>query len=492
MKHASEERNTANWLSVAAGSPAIVVGSVLVAVAFGFALPEWPWDAIAVLVLIPLGLAAPTAAVVAILAITVLVPWDLQDQFQIFGGGQGERGVLFVDALLLLALARTGWMIVRRRIEFDLPMLLGTIVTGLLAAATVWGIARGTNISDAASEGRRVLFGSCTFLLVWPLLRDRATRRTLARWLVILGLALAIWGLVQYQFDVSYSTAGDVGVRSGLASKQLQGGMYVYPVAITLAWTALVTGVARTSAAKFALGAVLALNAICVVLTLERTLMLASALGCGFVVVIAGTAARRAAIKWGSGVAGLLLVGAVVAETHARSALERMALVGNLDSDNSYTHRVVEANVMHEQIAARPFLGSGFGATVTWGVPNKFATGTTTFADLGYHWLAWKIGLPLAVLIVVILIRAVFRRSRGLDAAQWHVLRIGSRGSLLALLTISILFGVFNALGVTAVIGLLVAVCFSSTTDSLYERKTHCPDREEENPLITARMETAR
>lgn len=467
---------TESWSTV------IVLGSALGAAAFGLAVPVSPWDAVAVLLLILLGLAAPTAAVGIILAITLLVPWNLQDQFQIFGGGPGERGVSFVDALLLVALVRTGWMVIRRRIDFDVPMLLGTIVSGALVAATLWGMARGANVSDAANEGRRVLFASGTFLLAWPLLRDVAARRVIMRWLVGIGLALAIWGLVQYLFDVGYTGTGDVGVRGGLASKQLQGGMYAYPVVVIIAWAALVTGAARTTRDKVLSGAVLALNTVCVMLTLERTLVLASALGCGFVVIVAGARAGGPALKWGAGMVGLLVMGAVVAQTHTRSALDRMALIGDLGSDNSYTHRIIEANLVGGQIADHPILGSGFGAAVSWAGQNKFASGTTTFADLGYHWLAWKVGLPLAALIVVLILLAVFRRTRGFEGADWHALRMGARGALLALLVIAVLFGVFNALNITAAIGLLVAVCFSARN----------PNQESTSDVVAKGMETAR
>jgi hypothetical protein len=141
-----------------------------------------------------------------------------------------------------------------------------------------------------------------------------------------------------------------------------------------------------------------------------------------------------------------------------------MALLGNPDSDNSYTHRMIEADVISAQIAAHPIVGSGLGAAVTWGVQDKFATNTTPFADLGYHWLAWKIGLPAAVAITLLLLRAIFRRTPGVDERDWHALRIGSRGSLLALSLITVMFGVFNALGITAVIGLLLAICYSEKT----------------------------
>jgi len=448
-------------LSMAAKSPGVVIGAGLAAMVFGLTLPASPWDAVAVLVLLPLGMLMPTGALVAILAITVLVPWDVQSYFQILGG-HGHRGVLFVDALLLLALLRTGWSVVRRRTAFDLPMVLGTTVAAILAAATVWGVAQGAGLSAAGNEGRRALFGACTFLLAWPLLREPESRRVITRWLVVIGLALGIWGFSQWFFDVGYSTAGDVGVRGGLSSGQLQGGMYAYPVVVALAWSALIAGVPKTSAHRALLVTVLALNTICVFLTFERTLIVSTALACGFVVANAGVQARRNAKRWIPAIGVSLFVGTVLAAEQARTALEKITLLNDVHSDNSYSHRMIEADVVQEQILARPLFGSGFGATVTWG-DRDFAVNTTSFADLGYHWLAWKIGLPGAILIAVILLAAVIRRARGEQSDPWRAIQIGSRGGLLALVVTSLLFGVFNALGITAVIGLLVAISYSGT-----------------------------
>jgi hypothetical protein len=439
------------------------IASGIAALIFGVGLPHSPRDTIALLVLLPLGCAAPTVSVLVLLAITVLVPWDVQSHFQILGG-HGHRGVLFIDALLLVALARSGWQIIRRRTQFDSPMMWGTIVAAILAAATLWGVAQGADVSAAGNEGRRVLFGASTFLLVWPLLRDPLARKLIARWLPIIGLALGFWGLAQWLFDVPYSSAGDVGVRGGLSSGQLQGGLYAYPVAVTLSWAALIAGRVKRTGVKALLGSVLAVNTVCLFLTFERTLMVSTALACCFVAAIGGAEARRHAVRWGAVLLLLVAVGVALGAAQARTAFERMALLGNVDSDNSYTHRMIEADVISAQIAAHPIIGSGLGAAVTWGVQDKFATNTTPFADLGYHWLAWKIGLPAAVAITMLLLRAIFRGTPGIDERDWHALRIGCRGSLLALSLISVMFGVFNALGITAVIGLLLAICYSDQT----------------------------
>lgn len=447
-------------ITVATATPGVALGCGLLAIAFGLALPVSPWHAIAVLVLVPLSLAAPTATVLAVLAITVLVPWGLQDHFKVIGSS-GHRGLLFVDALLGLALLRTGWMVVSRRVPFDRQMAMGAIVGATLLAATIMGMARGADISAAGNEGRRALFGAGTFLLAWPLLRDPNVRQILARGLLAIGLALGVWGLAQWLFDFGYSSTGDIGVRGGLTSGQLQGGMYAYPVAVIITWAVLISGGIRSAPVKILLAIVLALNIVCLFLTFERTHMAATALACAFVLARAGVSARRHARGWILAIVAVGMVGSLIAQSHARTAVERLALLGDVRNDNSYSARVLQWNAVSSEIAERPLAGSGFGATVTWGLRDKIAVNTTPFTDLGYHWLAWKVGIPGAALIVVILIRAVLRQTRGFDGDPWAALRLGARGAVLALLVISALFGVFNALGITALIGFLVAVCYS-------------------------------
>jgi hypothetical protein len=182
---------------------------------------------------------------------------------------------------------------------------------------------------------------------------------------------------------------------------------------------------------------------------------------CVVVVCLYGSAAGSRAMKGGAVGLSLLVVGMVVLQAEASSVTGRLALLSDPGSDNSYVHRVVETQVLTKQIIARPITGSGFGATVTWGVRDKYPESTTPFADMGYHWLFWKIGIPAASLIVFVLIRAVLRRTPPGEDPQWRVVRTGSRGALLALLIIAVLFGVFNSLPISAVIGLLTAVCYS-------------------------------
>lgn len=448
-----------------------VVAACIAALAFGVFLPIDPWAAVAWLILIPLAFAAPVAALAVLVVVTVLVPWQLQDTLKVIGGPD-QAGLLFVDVLVLLGLVRIGWLLVRRRLALDLPILLGAIVAAICAASLIWGLWRGADLSEAGHEWRHATLGVGAFLLAWPLMAKRSARRHLPWVLMGLGLALGLWGIAQWVFSVDFTSSGDVGVRGGLSSGQLQGGLYAYPVAVTMAWAALVTGQLRNVSVKALLAVILLLNTVCLLLTFERTFMVATTVACVFVVVTSGVGARRSAARWTGVIAALLIVGAAIAPAEAQTALDRLTSVGRMGSDNSYTHRLAEAHVLTEEIAARPVTGSGFGATVTWGVPDTFDTSTTPFADMGYHWLGWKIGLPAAATVLLLLGRAVLRRIPGKDSAEWHALRTGSRASLLALMLIGITFGVFDALGITAVMGLLVAVCYSRA-DSLSDPRPY-------------------
>jgi hypothetical protein len=462
------------------------------ALAFGLLLPVAPWDAVAWLILLTTAFAAPVGTVGLLVAITVLVPWDLQAAFKVIGGPD-QPGLLFVDVLMLLGLVRIGWLLERRRLAFDTPLLVGTVVAALCTGALLWGVGTGANISEAGHEWRRVTLGVGTFLLAWPLMAVPTARRRLVWVLIGVGLTLGLWGIAQWAFSVGYTTSGDMGVRDGLGSGQLQGGLYAYPVAVAMAWAALVSGQLRSAAARWLLAGVLLVNAICVLLTFERTLLLASVLACVFVTVVLGPAARPRAYKMAGVAAVLLTVGAVVAQAEASTVTGRLALLGELDSDHSFIHRVVETQILNAEILARPITGSGFGATVTWGVPNVYQVSTTPFADMGYHWLFWKVGIPTGLLIVGALIRAVLRRSRAEESECWRVVRTGSRAALFALLIIGVLFGVFNSLLITSVMGVLVAICYSpALTPGSASVGASCPATEAEAIEFPAPQERLR
>jgi O-antigen ligase len=473
---AAAGRNGALSLApLASGSRRHAMGTacvaVLAALAFGALLPSDPLAAVAAIVVIPLALGAPVAALSALLALTVLVPFSVQDQFSVVGGS-GRPGLLLADVLLVLGLCRVGWLILSRRLRIDAPLLTAAAVALVLTGALAWGIAHGAAVSEAGHEARRVMLGVGAFVLAWPVVRDEAARRRLEKGLIALGLALGAWGLIQWGFSISYTSAADVGVRRGVdltssGRGSLQGGLYAYPVAVTLAWAALVSGRVRSTAVRWLLAAIVCLNALCAWLTYERTFWVAAAVACAVVLMMSGAHARRIAARWVPiGAVSLLVCLFALAPGEVRTAAERLVSVTRLEVDKSYEYRVIESQIVGEEIKSRPLTGSGFGATITWGKDDTFSTLTTPFAHNGYLWLAWKIGIPAAAFLVLVIAAAVVRRGPPVEEWRWHTLRIGSRAALLALLLVSVTFPAFDALGVTAVMGLLVAVCFSGGADA--------------------------
>jgi hypothetical protein len=444
----------------------LVVAAMLAALAFGLALPLAPTTAIMLLVLVPLVLLAPVAALAVLVGVAVLVPFGLQDSFAIVGG-RGTPGLLLIDGVLLLGLCRVAWLVQRRRLTLDKPMVIAAVVAFLCTAALALGILQGASISAAGHEARRVVLAAGTFLLAWPIVKDPVARRKLGPILLAIGLALGVWGLAQWLLGTSYTTsAADVGVRPGVdltstGRGQLQGGLFAYPVAVTLAWTALICGAARSTAMRATLAAVLVINGCCLLLTYERTFWAVTALGCVLAAVWSGATARGRALRWAALCTGGIATLAVLAPGEIITAVERLLSIGQLEDDNSYSYRVIESQAVIDAITQRPVIGSGFGAAITWGEDSQFAAQTTPFTHNGFLWLTWRFGIPVALFVFGVVVWAVLRRPPAGDAWPWRILRIASRAAIVGVVLVNITFPAVNALKITALLGLLLAICIS-------------------------------
>lgn len=435
--------------------------AVLGAAAFGALLPEHPLQALGLAVLVPLAIFAPVVGLGVLIFVTAIVPFDTQNDLA-FIGGEGVPGLLLVDVLLIVGLCRVAFLVFRRRVQLGSPLALAIVVGLVFAAALAVGIAGGADVSDAGHEARRLGLGVGAFILAWPILQDASSRRRLYGVLLVLGLALGIWGLAQWLFDVEFAAGGDVGVRPGVdlttgGQGQLQGGLYAFPVAITLSFAALVSGRIRSAETRWLLGAILVLNAVSLLLTFERTFWVATALACFVVLMRSGPEARRAGVRWAA-IGGVALLVSMAALGQLRTTGERLLSVGEYTTDNSYTYRTAETEHVLDEVRDKPLTGSGFGATMTWGKQGLFATQTTPFSHNGYLWLAWKIGVPAAAFVVALILIAALRRRAPPEDELLAMLRTGSQAALLALLVIAVTFPPFNALGITAIMGLLVAV----------------------------------
>ncbi|MGZ4202745.1 MAG: O-antigen ligase family protein, partial [Thermoleophilaceae bacterium] len=375
--------------------PVLLLVAGLVAIGFGALVPAAPFDSIAVICLVPLALAAPTASLALVLAITVLVPFDVQNRLSI-GGGAGVPGLLVADLLVGLGLCRLVVLAGLRRTRLRSAQLAGFVLLGLLLAALAHGVAAGASVSDAGNEARCAILGVGAFILALPLLEQPTSRRRLQLVLLALGAALGLWGIAQWVFDVAYTAAGDVGVRPGIdqiasvGGGQLQGGLYAYPVAVTLSFAALLSARGRAASLAVPAAIVLALNSVCVVLTYERTIWGATVIGCLIVAIRFGRGSWRTAgslVAIGAlGFLGLAGFGSSALPT----AVGRVTSVARYSSDNSIEARRVESAAVIRAIRAQPVAGAGYGATITWGKDGVFATTTTGFSHDGYLWLAWK------------------------------------------------------------------------------------------------------
>jgi len=445
---------------------AFLAAAAIAAVMFGSIVAGHPLEGMLLIALVPLALAAPLASFAVMLAATVLMPFDALNALSI-GGGAGVPGLLPVDVLLGLGLGRVAFGVIRGRIQATTPMLVAGVSLVALLAVLVHGVAAGASVSDAGTEARCLAFGVGSFIMAVPLLEDSRSRARLYRVLLLLGIALGLWGIAQVVLNVPYSNAGDVGVRPGIGQVasvgggQLQGGLYAFPIAVVMAFAGLVCGASRELMVRWLLAGVFGLNCLCVLLTYERSVWAASLLGCLAVAMRAGRAAWPVAARWSALGVAAVLAWAVVSPGALTTSAGRITSIFSVQSDSSAQSRAVESAAVLRAIRRSPVVGAGFGATLTWGGGNhaQFGETTTNFTHEGYLWLAWKAGVPFAVALVACLWFAALRRTRRTRDRALAALRAGCHAALLASLLVCLVFPEFNALGVTALLGLLLAVC---------------------------------
>ena len=189
-----------------------------------------------------IALWAPFVTITALLYVAVLVPFSVQNDFSV-GGGTGQPGLLMIDILVAVALARLSVGYLRRGVPGS--ALVGYVVLLVAGVQLLHGIAAGAETVNAATELRRIAVAAGGFLLALPLMAS-STRRHLPIVLLFLGAALAAWGLAQWLLEVEYN-GSDFGVREGVGltsagTGQLQGGLFVYPVAVIFSFAVLVSG----------------------------------------------------------------------------------------------------------------------------------------------------------------------------------------------------------------------------------------------------------
>lgn len=418
--------------------------------------------------LLVLAFVAPVANLVLVVFVTAIVPFSVQNRL-----GAGARGLILSDVLLLAGLVRvvpaylSGYRLERRERLVLLALTVFLVAVGL---QFLRGLAFGHDPSTAGVE-LRTLLGFATFLLAAPVVARDDARSRLFAGLLLTGLALGVWGLAQWVLNIGFEEG--FGVREGInfttsGRGQLQGGMYAFPVAAVMGFALLVSGAVRRPGQRTLIAAVTVVNLACVLLTYERTFWVATAAAILFVTIRSGRRPRARALVWGPAVVLVMLCSmATLSPGTLGAARERLLSLGQYSSDGSVRYRVVESRHVLEEIGAHPAVGAGLGAELVWSRPwEGVPTRSYHYTHNGYLWVVWKLGLPAALLLFATLAVAIAWRAPPDEEPLAQSLRRGSQGALLLLMIASITFPSFNTYGITATMGLLLAICASRLPSS--------------------------
>ena len=438
--------------------------AVLGAMAYGALVGAQPVLAAALMGLVGVAaitIYAPVAHLTLLLVFTAIVPYQTQNALF----GVGSVGLVPSDVLLLTGLARGTVVLARRPLALSEIIGLGLTVLFLLAAALQFlhGVSAGAGLSVPGDE-LRTLLGFGVVLVALPILQDEEARPRLFKALLATGLLLGLWGVLQWTVKLPYFPGA--GVREGVALTttgrgQLQGGLYAFPVAVTLAFAALLSGSVRGVFARGLLVAVIALNAVCVLLTFERTFWVVTVVACSFVILKAspGRRARALALAPLAVLAGMVTLAAVAPDT-LTTARERLLSLNQYNTDSSVAYRLRESQQVIDEIRLRPAIGSGLGAAVWWGRPaNEVPPEIHYFAHNGYLWAAWKLGVPVAILLWGSIFLAIARRGRAAGGPLTASLTSGAQASLLALALAAVTFPGVSSKTITATMGVLLGFC---------------------------------
>jgi hypothetical protein len=335
----------------------------------------------------------------------------------------------------------------------------------------VRALSLGRDASIAGAE-LRVLMGFGVALIAIPILRDAAQRRRLFLGLGVVAIILGLWGIAQWSLSIDFAAAEDAGLREGVSytssgKGQIQGGLYSFAPAIVIAFAVFISGAARSLSGRALLIAVMAVNALALLFTYERTFWVATIVGFAFVILrTTGRQRVMALVATPIVLAVLLAVSATVAPDVLGAARERLMSIGQYANDNSLRYRVVESEHVIGQIREHPLTGNALGATIFWGRPWEGVKPTTDeYAHNGYLWLAWKIGIPAALLLLALFLSAVLRRPPDGDTLL-RAFVVGSAAALLVLLLASITFPSFSALAITPTMALLLVIALSGQSQA--------------------------
>jgi len=411
--------------------------------------------------ILALAFLAPVTHLTLLLFVTAIVPFDLQNAF---GGG---AGLILSDALLLSGLARAALVLVR------LPMDRRTVgvcaatlaLVGLAGLQGVRGHLDGASLSQAGYEFRALLGWSAAIVAV-PILQEPSARKKLYAGLLVVGIGLGLWGLAQYFLRIPLVGGGSSGIREGVnytsGAISIQGGLFGFPIATIMGLAALGSETRLSTRARLALMLLVATNALALLFTYERTYWIAAMVGFAYIALKGGLNQRVKAVVWlVASVLVLVPLLSVIAPRALPDAQQRFLSLTQYGSDDSVRSRIVETRAVMAKIQDRPVSGWGLGDEVWYGMPwLQVPPDSTDYTHNGYLWVAWKLGVPGALLLFAIIGWALVARAPpDLDPLETRI-RDGAQAGLVIALTVALLFPSFRALAITATLGVLVAICF--------------------------------
>jgi len=445
------------WLALGATCAAALVFAAVIAVQ-----PLLAVGAVAAAGIFALAFLRPAAHLTALLFVTAVVPYGIQNRYG-FGSG---AGLILSDVMLAAALLWAVPVVAQRRLDRRSAYAV-TAIAAMLAVATLQAFRSWYMGGDLSQSGYelRVLAGWATIVVALPLLQDRAARARLFAGMLVVGILVGLYGLIQYFELLGYYAEGDAGLREGVrftssGKGQIQGGLFAFPVGVLIGFAVLTANVALPRAAKAALMALVVLNAIGLLLTYERTFWIAVVAGLGLIALRAGLVQRlRLAVLLTSVVLIAAPVLATVAPGALSAAAERALSLNQYGSDNSIRYRLQEGRHVADKIQEHPLIGSGLADQIFFGLPwLQTPPSAQSFAHNGYLWLAWKIGIPAALILFLTVAWAVVARPPPGDPL-FRAVRLGAQASMLVMLVVSVTFPSFSALHITAVAGVLLALC---------------------------------
>jgi hypothetical protein len=403
----------------------------------------------------------PVAHLVVLIGVAVTLPPEILNKLSV-GGGIGAPGLTPFDVLIFTGCLRVALSLSHEPLDarrFWVGVSLAAFLA--LAALQLWHGLSGYSMPQVVAEFRVLLGLAAMFLTLTIVARDDQLRR-LWTGLVVVGLALGIWGILQWVLHLQFADARAVlqGAKFGTAGRVA--GLYAFPVAIVLATAALLSGHVRVWRTRVVLGLVVALNATALIFTFERSFWIAIAAGLLYLVLRTGWPQRlRVVLGVPALLCLLLLPVSVFAPAELAATQDRVFSLADYRTDPSFMYRHAESRIVEQHIRAHPVAGSGLGASHLIGRPGTRApVKRRAYVESGYLWLAWKIGIPGAALLCGALLYAAICRQPRPDTLA-RSLRIGSQASLVTLAISNVAFAPFNSVAGTTMIGVLIALAIA-------------------------------